>query len=213
MESKGWAWNDVQDDHWKIPADEVIPIALRWQKLLKKDVLDLGCGIGRHSVLFAEMNYTVSAFDISSEGMAYLKNLKDAKHLAIDIKIGDAKSLPYSNKSFDAVLAFHVIYHADQPGIRLALNEIERVLRQDGEVFLTFISQNSPSYSNPANIIIDDYTRIKTEGIEKGIPHYYVNEKELKELLKSFEIIKLQHIEEITEQDRNSHFFVLAKKK
>ena len=213
MESKGWNWNEVKNEWWKIPADEVIPLSIRWEKLNKKRVLDLGCGIGRHSELFAEKNFDVLAFDISPEGIENITKLINEKKLKIETKIGDMQALPYDDNRFNSILAFHVIYHTDKNGIRKIIKEIERVLEKEGELYITFNSINNPSYSNPKNEIIDKYTRVKTEGVEKGIPHYYVNESELRELLINFEIIKLQHIEDICEDDRSWHYFVLARKK
>ncbi len=45
----------------------------------------------------------------------------------------DAQSIPYSDETFDAVIANHMLYHV--PDRRKALSEIRRVLKADGRLF------------------------------------------------------------------------------
>ena len=54
VESKGWNWNIVKEDFeevWKNPSIESFYLVNRWKSQDKKDFLDLGCGLGRHSIL------------------------------------------------------------------------------------------------------------------------------------------------------------------
>uniref|UniRef100_A0A7C4NU07 Class I SAM-dependent methyltransferase n=1 Tax=Thermodesulfobacterium geofontis TaxID=1295609 RepID=A0A7C4NU07_9BACT len=128
------------------------------------------------------------------------------------LKLCDMHNLPYSNEFFDCMLAFHVIYHTNREGIRRVISEIYRVLKKDGECFLTFNSKFSKSFNNPNNILLEDGTVIKKEGIEAGIPHYYVDKEEVLELMNNFEIISFKYVEEILPK-RSNKFFVLATKK
>jgi SAM-dependent methyltransferase len=47
-------------------------------------------------------------------------------------EVADVCALPFAEKSFDIVLAMHMLYHA--PDLDKALSEIGRVLRDDGTV-------------------------------------------------------------------------------
>ena len=55
---------------------------------------------------------------------------------------------------------------------------------------------------------------MKTDGPEVDIPHYYVDEAEVRRLLSAFAIRRLTHVEEIDPQSRwrGFHYFVLAEK-
>lgn len=44
-------------------------------------------------------------------------------------------NLPYEDNSFDCVFAYHTISHTDAEGIKKVIGEIERVLKQGGEVY------------------------------------------------------------------------------
>jgi len=50
---------------------------------------------------------------------------------------GDATELPFSDESFDAVVAFQVIEHVPRPDAVRALAEMRRVLRPGGNGFVT----------------------------------------------------------------------------
>ena len=57
IESKGWNWKIVEgksEERWKNPSIESYYLLNRWISQNKKDFLDLGCGVGRHSILFGK---------------------------------------------------------------------------------------------------------------------------------------------------------------
>lgn len=58
IESKSWNWKIVnanKEREWLLPSQEVYYLIDRWKTLNKKSVLDLGCGIGRHALLFSKL--------------------------------------------------------------------------------------------------------------------------------------------------------------
>ncbi|MGC9002745.1 MAG: class I SAM-dependent methyltransferase [Dictyoglomus sp.] len=123
----------------------------------------------------------------------------------------DMLSLPYENEFFDCVLSYHSIYHTNKKGLEKAISEVHRVLKKDGEFYVTFNSKFSRSYNNPKNTVLKDGTIIKQEGIEAGIPHCYLDEEEIYILIKDFEILSMKYIEDII-PTRSNKYFVLAKK-
>ena len=58
IKSKGWNWNIVTDDKaemWKNPSIESYYLLYRWKSQGKNTFLDLGCGLGRNSILFGNI--------------------------------------------------------------------------------------------------------------------------------------------------------------
>ena len=212
VESKGWDWANVKDNAWSIPASEIYHPLYRWKSQNKKAVLDLGCGIGRHSMLLARNGFKVHSFDISEEGLKVLNQSAKEENLDINTNYGDMLSLPYKDAAFDCVVAFNVIYHSDRIGLLKVISEIKRVLVSDGEFFLTLISKNNASYLETDNVYIDSNTVIKNHGIEKDIPHYFVDEREIPELLSGFEIITIKLISDLTHGKEHWHYYILARK-
>lgn len=214
IKSKAWNWDIAFAPQWEEPAPEVYPLLNRWHKQKFKTLLDLGCGVGRHALLFSKYDFKVWACDLSKEGVDKLNTLAKESGLGIATKVCDMLSLPYEDNSFDSLIAFHAIYHSDDEGIKKIINEIKRVLRVSGEAYITFNSKNSSAFKNPNNKHLSDSTIVKTTGHESGIPHYYASKQEVEMLLEGFEIIEFSYKEEYwQDQDyTGAHYFVLIKK-
>ena len=141
VESKGWDWKIVQDEKaepWKIPSIESYYLLNKWSNESKKDFLDLGCGLGRHSILFAQNGFNVSCFDISKDAIERTKKWAEEMDLKLDYKIGDMLNLPYGNNSIDCILCRNVISHTDTEGMKKTVKELKRVLRENRRMLFNF---------------------------------------------------------------------------
>lgn len=214
--SKAWQWEKEKNDFWLYPSEESFFISHHWKEKGFKDLLDYGCGLGRHSVYFAKQDFNVTSFDLSEHAINYLKNWSKKEKLNINLKITDMIKLPFKTNSFDCIFAYHVISHTDSKSIKKIIAEINRVLKPNGEIFLSLCSKDTWSFKDSGYPKIDENTIIKTdEGSEKGIPHFYVNLEETIELFKDFNILKIRHTDDcfFNNTIQNSkHYFILAKK-
>lgn len=70
-------------------------------------MLDIGCGDGKKTYL---LSLLVSNTDIVGLDLS-LESLKRAKARGLLVVAGDAKKLPFRDKSFDIATIFHVIEH------------------------------------------------------------------------------------------------------
>lgn len=122
-------------------------------------------------------------------------------------------NLPYKGEIFDGLMGFHSIYHTDYNGMKQVVEEIHRVLKKNAEAFLTFLSKANSPFTDPSSKIIESKTIIKTEGIEKGIPHTYLDYDEIIRLLGKFKMIRVQHIQEFFNNRTSWHYFVRCSKK
>ena len=213
---KGLNWAAVKSPDLQ-PVDNCVYCALKWKENGHKDLLDLGTGLGRHAIHFAKQGFRVSAIDISDYAIEYAKDWATKEGLAVHAEVGDMLSLPYGDHTFDCVFAYHVISHTDSPGIQRILSEIRRVLRPGGEVYLTFCSKESTEYQDHWFPKLDENTLISQDEAEMGIPHYYVNLNDLKDLLTGFELGLLQHtaycnLDRISNR-REKFFYVSARGK
>jgi SAM-dependent methyltransferase len=215
IKSKGWDWSKIPEEHWNQPSDEFLPVALRWKELGKKTALDLGCGRGRHSLLLADMGLNVTAVDISPEGIEQLQQEAKQRKLAGRIKtlVCDMLELPFPANSFDAVIAFLSITHTDYAGLKNVIGRVHDILTDSGRFYVTFNSKNSVGYRDSSNKIIDEYTIVKIGGLEDGIPHTYLEYKDIISLLADYKVLKVQQIEDYYNSYESVHFFVEAEKK
>lgn len=144
--TKAWDWSKNTDNCWLVPCTESAYLAERWRGRGYGTFLDLGCGLGRHSVYMASKGLNVTAVDLSDFGVNHLQAWAGREGLAIKTAVSNMLALPFGDDSFDCAMAYNVIYHTDTQGFMASLDEIRRVLKPNGELFITLISKNTHSY-------------------------------------------------------------------
>ena len=215
--SKGWEWEKANHAAWLEPADDVYYLAHKWSSLGYKRILDLGSGLGRHSIYFAKQGFDVYSIDISEYAIDFLKSWRDKEKLNIDVRLGDIVSLPYENDSFDCVFAYHSISHADTYGMKRIVSEIERVLRSGGEIYASIRSKESEEFSKSGYPKLDENTVIHMEdGPEMNVPHFYVDREDLLCLFGDFFVERIRHIDYCYLYSSKldcKHYYINGKKK
>jgi len=172
------------EPHPKIP--EVIEL---FKKRGIKRVLDLGCGSGRHLVYLAKQGFKVHGIDIAKSGIKFAKKWLKEEKLKANLKIGNIfKKLPYKNDFFDALISIRVINHGKIKEIRKLIQEIERVLKSEGLIFIATIKSSRKKEGLWKYKVIEPRTIIPLSGEEKGLPHYYFNRQLIRKEFKNFKI-------------------------
>ena len=191
-------WHDIYKKH-GIFQKEVNKLVVDAVKFLKRrdgeKILDLGCGTGRHTVYLIKQGFKVYGCDCSQKALDILREIAPE----IELKKCDMASLPYENDVFDAVLCHQVIQHAKSEDIKKAVNEIERVLKNGGSLYLSV-----PSLKHEDAVTgeeVEPNTRINIDAIDGSIPHHYFSEEELRYLFNNFEIVKLEQLTYKSEKD------------
>lgn len=129
------------------------------------DVLELGPGNAQHLATLLEQ-YKIRSYhglEISAtmceQAAALNKHIKET-----DVRFScyDGIHLPFENGSFDGVFTINTIYFWEQP--QLLLNEIVRVLKPDGKLFLTFAEA---SFMQQLPFVQYGFTLYDTEKVAK----------------------------------------------
>lgn len=124
-------------DRYLAPAGDT-PFALEYAYHLLGDVrgktvFDLGCGHGENLVPLIVRGARVIGIDISPELIAMAQQrLRDA-NLEASVSVGSAYETGLPDSSVDAIFCMSLIHHLD---IKLARDEMWRILRPDGAVIL-----------------------------------------------------------------------------
>jgi ubiquinone/menaquinone biosynthesis C-methylase UbiE len=214
--SKAWDWNKNADNIWFIPCEESYYLINRWKQRGFKKFIDLGCGRGRHSIQFAKEGFEVSSVDLSRDAINGLKEWSEKEKLNIEVDICDMMKFPFEDNSFDCLLAYHVISHTDSNGIKSIISEIERILKDGAEFYVTLCSKNAWSYKEAGYPKLDDNTVIKIEdGAENNIPHFYVDEISIKELFSDLNLVTVRQVQDVILEGHDYvswHYFILGKK-
>lgn len=98
-------------------------------------VLDVGCGPGAQSIVWAGDGYQVSALDINGPLIESAREKAESRGLTIDFRLGTADALPWPDNSFDVVLVPELLEHV--ANWRQVLAEMARVTAPGGVVFLS----------------------------------------------------------------------------
>jgi len=110
------------------------------QKLIdegKKSVLEIGCGNGRDSILFALAGLKVISIDMVQDAIDMaIENAKNAD-VTVDFQVGNAEKLSFDDKSFDAVFTLSVLHSTT---LKKSIPEIARVLKNKGTAFIYLYS-------------------------------------------------------------------------
>jgi SAM-dependent methyltransferase len=198
VNSKGWEWEkvNINQTRWLTPTEDGIYFAQKWSDMGRKNVLDLGAGLGRHSIWFAKRGLQVSALDISDYAIQQLNEWAEKEKVIIHTAVGDMMELPYPDESFDCVFVYHAISHTDTQGVKQVIREIERVLRKGGELYTSICSKTSWDFMKSGFPRIDENTLLYTEdGPDKDVPHFYADVDDILSLLQHFNVEKIRHVD------------------
>lgn len=124
----------------------------------KKSILEIGCGNGRDSILFALAGLKVTAIDIVPEAIEIAKqNAKDAG-VDIDFQVGSAESLKFSDSLFDSVFSLSVLHSTN---MNKSIPEIDRVLKKKGMMTLYVYSDvERIDGSNESFVTVNEFVNL-----------------------------------------------------
>lgn len=123
------------DNYFEVPLDPY---------LRERDVLDLGCFNGGRTVAW-HTRYSFRSFagvDVRPEYIEAATAFAASNDLTGIFRVGFGESLPFADRSFDAIVSFDVLEHVRS--VEATLNECWRVLRRGGVLIAAF-----PGYFQP----------------------------------------------------------------
>src|SRR2546430_4734870 len=180
FEHQGWERvADKYDSVWSSSTRQFIPPLLDAAEVsAEMSILDVGCGPGYVSAAAAKRGATPIGLDFSREMIAIAKKM--FPH--IEFREGDAQQLPFSDASFDRVVANFALLHLANP--ERAMAEAKRVLKSGGRFAFTTWAKIS---ENPFVKLVDDAIQAHADldvDLPPGPPFYlFENEEEFRNAL------------------------------
>ena len=171
--------------------------------------VDLGCGSGRHLKLLNDlgianiigMDSSITALNISG------------KHFNCPLVQNDNLRIPLKNNSIDIFLAWGSLHYNTKSDLHLMLDEIRRILNNEGQLFATLRSAND-TYLKRGKHIGNDTWITDLDDLDGSTVSFF-NEPELEKAFSNFTFFEYGLIERSLIGDTKkiiSHWVVHAKK-
>jgi tellurite methyltransferase len=202
-----WAMPEGRAD-WLVPDPAVAGLVPVLKARGAQHVLDLGCGVGRHALLFAEHGFAVEAIDGAAAGLDFARREAAARGLRLGLRQADADALPFADEGFDYVLSWNVIFHGTMGDVGRRLAEIWRVLKAGGLYQGTMLSKRDAQFGSGRLVAPDTFIRGSDP---KAHPHYYCDLVGLAVLFAGFELLSLTHEEQ--RRPGSCHWHILAERR
>lgn len=200
---------------------------LRFLKYLKKEekfrveervVLDLGCGTGRNSNYIADKGNSVIGIEISSTALEIAKARAKEMGVEVDYRLGDI-GMPYAieDKTVDVIIDVTASNSLDEAGREVYLNEMNRVLKDDGYIFVRALCKDGNK--NVKALLLSDPGREKDTYVLRklGLVERVFSREDILALYgKYFKVIKLEKKSGYTTYDdrvyKRDYFLMYLKK-
>ncbi len=173
-------------------------------------VLDIGCGAGRHTLLFAEQGFQTFATDFSQPGLAAARERLLGRGFSANVAGATMHALPFADSVFDGVLSFGVLYYNDYAGVQAAVNEIARILKQGGKAHI--VARTTLDYRCGKGEPIDTHTfRLNISATnEHGMVMCFLDRADIEELFQNFSHVTIDRNEFTTEEWRTDSDWIIT---
>jgi 2-polyprenyl-3-methyl-5-hydroxy-6-metoxy-1,4-benzoquinol methylase len=205
-----------EEDHswWKRPAPEVLEFIASQSPEERPNVLDLGCGLGRHATAFAQAGFSVTATDSSENAVSHLRKWAEELALPIRVEVCDVLGGNLSKESFDIVLSYNVIYHGYRREFAAAIRHVHSLLKPGGLFYFTCPSRADGKYGSGEQVAPHTFKCEKS--VTPGDIHYFADRADLDELLSGFRELSRKkeegHWNNRGEEQFYSNWHILAEK-
>lgn len=118
-----------------------------------KDVLDIGCGAAGKSLYYLSLgSKSVTGIDVVEKYEKEAYSLQSELGLTgFTFKVEDAANMSFSDCSFDTIIMNDAMEHVAEP--EKVLNEVYRVLKPGGKLYVNFPPYNHPFGAHLSDVI------------------------------------------------------------
>jgi len=180
------AWRGFLQGHAQMEPDPFLARAIGAARGARR-ILDAGAGAGRNSRFLLRRGHDVVAVDDSGFAIETLRPLEreyPGRFAAVQCSF---YPLPFPPDSFDLVVCIHAAHHQTREGIARSFGEFARVLSPAGALIVNLLSKEDARFGEGDCVGRNTYA--PDHGDERGIPHYFVEDKDdLVRLLGEFDV-------------------------
>jgi len=211
----GWQklWQDPEiARQWRErpPLPEVVTMADLLAAEGRRRVVDLGCGMGRHTVYLAARGFDVTGTDNAPAAIAGCKQSLDRLGLTATLIETDMTEFPFPDGYFDGVISANVIHHTYRATIARIIASITHKLSPRG--IFAWATPSLRHREHGQGREVEPGTWVDDSHREGPVPHHYCTEQEIREWLKDYTFESLSE-RQMADRPERWHWYVLARKR
>jgi len=145
MQFKDEKWSYEKRRKFRYELQDYMHDAIGFDKYKGKNVLEIGVGGGLDLLEFCRFGAHGYGIDITNNAIKLAYDTAREAGKTIILSKASATSIPFDDSGFDLVYSFGVLHHI--PDIEIALGEIKRALKPDGEVIAMLYNKDSLLYA------------------------------------------------------------------
>ncbi|MBL4933549.1 methyltransferase domain-containing protein [Clostridium paridis] len=197
-------WDEIYDSGTQLnryPYDSVVAFVYKNypKNIERKDIkiLEVGCGAGNNLWFAAREGFNVTGVDRSKSAIEYAKKRFMDENLKGKFIAGDIKKLPFDDESFDLVIDRSALSCVNLNKCKLAVSEINRVLKRGGKFFFNPFSDKHSSCTS-GEYRADGMTEHIKEGISNvGNVSFYGKRDIYRLFQEKWQLGSIKHIEAV----------------
>ncbi len=161
-----------------------------------RDVLDAGCGAGRHLLPLARAGFQVLGVDREWSVLKDVKVLVETGSLPIRLALGDLQHLPAPAGTFDFVLSINAISHGDAKAFQAYCRELDRTLRPGGFLYI-YVSPREfgEMVRGPETVELEPGTLVKIATPDGDLVHHFPTPASLAAQFPRYAVHRLETIQ------------------
>jgi len=146
FENYGKQYDHENFTHGTIGECDFIEKEIQYNKNL--NILDLGCGTGRHSIELSKRGYRMTGLDLSNSMLNQARKKALEQQVSVTFIQGDARNLPFQEE-FDVVMSMcegsFPLMETDEMNYQI-LQQARKVLKKGGKYIFTTLNGLFPLY-------------------------------------------------------------------
>jgi len=112
---------------------------------LPKEILDCGAGGDDPNIqLFYQYGYKTTGLEINEISLKETNKFCKDNNMNLNVIEGDMRKIPFKDESFSFVYSYNAISFMTKADIARSIDEMKRVLRKNGLLFINFHSKDDP---------------------------------------------------------------------
>jgi 2-polyprenyl-3-methyl-5-hydroxy-6-metoxy-1,4-benzoquinol methylase len=152
-------WDEIyaKEGYEKEPDQELVELL---RGIPQGKALEVGAGGGRHTLWIASQGWRVDAFDISSVGIAKLKEQAEKYELSVNCWVGSAADQDFGEQAYDLVISSgSVLNFFKKERSKQIIERMKSAVKVGGFIYVTLSTVDDPSYQRhrkQAKDVVDD---------------------------------------------------------